>query len=146
VFIDPIGIEVDVEGNAVTFTFASPISILTAVVSQTSGDHVVWQIIAEEFQPISEQGWEVSSSRVWPAEEAPPQIVELLQATARRTQKELDVRGPRKPLTRMLRCGQAPPGYRSEVPFAGFQPGSYNAIIFAEQGHATATFEITAVA
>jgi hypothetical protein len=71
-----VPLHVSVNGTTVVFRFLQPVSLLLADVT-TSGGQPVWKVIADEFKPVEDESWEVSSSsQLWPIDEAPPEILE----------------------------------------------------------------------
>jgi hypothetical protein len=139
-------IEVSVEGSRVTFRFDQPVSILFAAVSASTGQSV-WQLSAEEFVPVEDEGWELQTSSVktWPIEDAPPEIIEAARNAEERFLAEIHERGPRKPSMTELLYGTVPSGYRSDIGPLPLGSGEYDVHVFAEQGEATNSFQVGAV-
>ena len=130
-----ISIEVTV-GTRIVFKFAEPVSVETLLVANASED-VLWDILAEEFQPIPVID---ASFRIWPINEAPPELLALLNDVRERDDLELATNGPRKrPLSEIV-YGELPSGYREKTPAKTLLPGEYNVMFFGEQGRGAAHF------
>ena len=79
--------------DSITFQFPRPLSVETLIVSNKA-EEILWEFIAEEFQPANVQ---VGTFRSWKRDEAPPEILALLAQVQDRLETELRERGPRKP-------------------------------------------------
>ena len=135
-----VALDVIVNGSDVLFRFEQPVSLLLADVTKSTGEPV-WNLVAEEFQAVENEG----SFQTWPMDEAPPEILEMARLAEENAMKRLEEEGPLKPLITEIVYGVLPPGYRSEHGPEALVPGEYNVIVFTEQGHATATFSVAAV-
>jgi hypothetical protein len=130
----------DVSADGVVFRFGKPVSLLVVSISDST-DEFIWTLEAEEFQPLPE-GSEVGEGQMWRMEDAPAWAVEALRQVEDRADRELETRGPTKPLLTELRYGDVPAGYKSEAPAPPLRPGRYSVVIFAEQGSASAQFNV----
>ena len=139
-------VEVLVDGSHITFRFAQPVSILSAIVTATAGPPA-WQLTAEEFVPVEDEGWQVANSsfQSWPIEEAPPELIEAARNAEENFLKRIREDGPRKSAVTELVYGVLPTGYRSDVGPTPLASGEYDLHVVAEQGEATATFRVAAV-
>lgn len=127
-------------GESVVFVFAEPLSITTLHVSKAE-DELVWGLIASEFHPVEMEG---GSFHTWPIDQAPPEILELLEQVGKRGERALAERGPRKPPLSSIVYGQTPAGYREEHACEELARGEYHVIVFGEQGTAQASFTVVA--
>lgn len=125
-------------GERVTFFLAEPLSITSFVVSD-GHDEPVWEIIASEFQPIETEG---GSFQSWPIDQAPLELLRLLEQVAQRAEQELADHGPRRPPLSSVVYGLLPNGYREQCPPQPLARGQYHVIAFGEQGTARASFII----
>ena len=127
-------------GESVVFVFAEPLSITSLHVSKAE-DELVWGIIASEFQPVEVEGGSVHS---WPIDQAPPEILAMLEQVGARAECELADHGPRKPPLSSIVYGQTPAGYREDHACQKLARGEYHVIVFGEQGTASASFTVVA--
>jgi hypothetical protein len=128
---------VDVD-QTVTFLLAEPLSITSLIVTNRH-DETVWEIIASEFQPIETAS---GSFQRWPIEQAPSELLKLLEQVGQRAEQELSDHGPRKPPLSSVTYGVLPSGYREQHRPQPLTSGEYNVIAFGEQGTARASFII----
>jgi hypothetical protein len=126
-------------GDRITFRFPSSLSITSLVVTNSHED-IVWQFIAEEFQPVETVG---GSFQSWPIDQAPPELLKMVADIQAKADRELAQRGPRKTPMSEVMYGELPDGYREESPPLPLVPGEYNVLVFGEQGSASARFRIT---
>ena len=133
----PISVSV---GENVAFRFGRPLSVELLVVANAA-EEILWEFIAEEFQPsIVTDG----SFQSWPIDEAPPEVLAMLATVEERLDRELEERGPRKPPLTEIRYGVLPFGYREKSPPLPLKPGEYNVLVFAEQGQGASRFTVAA--
>ena len=131
-----VDVTVDV-GETIVFRFATPLSI-TMLVVDAAGESL-WDFVAEEFEPVETTG---GSFQSWPIEEAPPELLAMLDQMQERADRELADRGPRKPPLTEVTYGVLPAGYRESQPARALTPGEYNVSVFGEQGQGSARFTV----
>lgn len=141
-----IKVDVSVDSTAITFRFEQAVSILMAIVTNPAGQPA-WQITAEEFRTLEDDGWELSNESVqsWPIDQAPTELLEAARMAEENFLARIREEGPRKPAIMQLAYGFLPPGYRSDVGPAKLSPGEHSVYILAEQGEGDATFQVAAV-
>jgi hypothetical protein len=86
----------------------------------------------------------VSGGTLWRSDEAPPEVIEAARRAEEDAERDLAEFGPNKPLTSALVYGRVPSGYREDAGAPKLGPGTYGVIVFAEQGHGSTKFAITA--
>ena len=125
--------------DTIVFRFTPPLSIITLFVGDATGE-TLWQFIADEFESVETSS--VGTFRSWPIDEAPPEMLAILNGMQARADRELAERGPRKPPLSAVRYGVLPEGYRDQCVAAPLSAGGYNALVMGEQGQGSATFTI----
>ncbi|HEY6140243.1 MAG TPA: hypothetical protein VI670_21015 [Thermoanaerobaculia bacterium] len=133
----PVDVSVEV-ADTIVFRFSPPLSIMTMFVGNAAGE-TFWQFIAEEFQDVETSGGMFQS---WPIDEAPPEILAILNGMQERADRELAERGPRKPALAAVTYGALPAGYRDECAAAPLAAGEYSVSVLGEQGQGSTTFVI----
>jgi len=133
---DQISVAVE---ETVKFRFATDLSPTSFIVADVSREEIVWEVVHGRF---GGEGSVSGTFQSWPADEAPPQIVALLDQLSDRERRRLEAEGPRFPLLREIVYGELPSGYRSDTGPAPLRPGSYRFTLFAEQGIASVPFEV----
>lgn len=135
-----IGVHVTIE-DTIRFTFDEPLSITTVTVTSPATEEVQWELIHDTFKPV-EVG--ESSFQAWPIDQAPAWALRAVEEIATREATRIKEEGPYFPARKELTYGEVPSGYREDLPAKALAPGTYNLIIFAEQGNALASFEVSA--
>ena len=112
-----------------------------------SAGQPVWQLTAEEFVAVEDEGWEVRSSsfQSWPIEEAPRELIEAARNAEENFLARIRELGPRKAAITELVYGVVPVGYRSDIGPVPLASGEYDVHVLADQGEATTTFQVAAV-
>ena len=123
-------------GEAITFQFDPPLSIETLLVANAAEEEL-WDIIAEEYEEVEVTG---GSFQAWPVDQAPPEVVAMLAQVQERLERELKEQGPRRLPIGSVTYGRLPPGFRERRPARSLEPGEYNVLVFAEQGHGACRF------
>ena len=124
-------------GDEVVFQFPHPVSISRLWVATEAGK--VWDFISDLFAPATILG---SSMQFWPADEAPSDILSMLDKVKAAQQRELIERGPRYPLLSSVTYGVVPLGYHSTLAAQPLIPNEYAVGFFAEQGIGGARFVV----
>ena len=125
-------------GEKIVFRFGAPLSVISLLVANAA-EEILWEFIAEEYQPVETVE---GSFRTWPVDEAPPEMLAMLEDLQKRADAELAERGPRKlPLSEVL-YGVLPAGYREKGTALPLACGDYNVLVFGEQGQGSARFTI----
>ncbi len=148
-----------IPGEPVQFLFPQPLSITSLLVANRS-EEVLWEFIAEEFRPVKFVGEDFdpakdesddsipvinASFQTWRLEDAPPEMLALLELLQKREDARLQTSGPNKPPLERVAYGEPPAGYRNKQPPRPLVPGECHVLVFAEQGHASKRFVVTGV-
>jgi hypothetical protein len=128
VLFDRITTDVEI-GEHVVFRFPQRISIQSLWVANRSGK--VWGFISNLFGPVMNVQGSVS---IWPADQAPAEVLSMLHEVREREHQRLLDQGPRYPLLTEVVYGIVPTGYREELRAQPLTPDEYNVGFFAEQG------------
>ena len=135
----PVRVHVDQD---VLFTFGEPLSIISVTVASPEREEIMWDLISDRFKPVDYI--EAFMIQGWPADEAPPEVEQMLAAVAKREEERISREGPEMPPLQRLRYGEVPPGYREDKPAKALAPGRYTMLVFGEQGNARALFDVPA--
>jgi hypothetical protein len=122
----------------VVFQFSHPVSISRLWVATKT--NTVCDFLSDRFASVTtvssstEGSMPGSSMQFWPADQAPPEILSLLDKVKAAQHRELVHHGPRYPLLSCVTYGVVPSGYRPQTAAQPLIPGEYAIGFFAEQG------------
>jgi len=123
-------------GEEIVFQFDPPLSIETLLVANAAEEEL-WNIFAGEYEEVPVTG---GSFQTWPIDQAPPEILAMLAQVQQRLERDLEEHGPRRSPVDSLTYGRLPSGYSERSPARRLEPGEYNVLVFAEQGHGACRF------
>jgi hypothetical protein len=126
--------------NAIQFHFAEPLSLTSVTVTCPATEVIHWELINDQFKPVEPSS--ESSYQVWPIDQAPAWALKALEEITERETARIQTQGPYMPSRETLTYGEVPEGYREDLPAKPLAPGRYTVVIFAEQGNASAAFEV----
>jgi hypothetical protein len=129
-------------GSEIVFQFAEPLSIMSVTVACPATEEIIWDLIHDAFKPVEVSG--ESSFQTWPIDRAPEWALDALKQVTEREATRIETHGSHFPTRSSLRYGEVPPGYREDPAARKLVPGKYTLTIFADQGSASAFFEVPA--